>query len=70
MPAFGNGTFETWVEGVTGEKCQDIGLLGESRVGAVVVDEGLEAGGPANGVRRSRPGMRWSTQFELCMRWA
>lgn len=55
MPPLGDSTLETRVEGIAGEEREDIGLAGKSRVGAIVLHEGLEAGDPADRLCRSRP---------------
>lgn len=54
MSALGDGAFKARVEGIAGEEGQDVGLVGKSRMGAVVVHEGLESGHPANWFCRSR----------------
>lgn len=54
VTALCNGTLDTRVEGIAREKGQKVGLVGKSRVGAVVVHKGLEAGDPANRFSRAR----------------
>jgi hypothetical protein len=55
MLPFCDSTFEARVEGIAGEEGEGTGLAGKARVGAVEVDERLEARGTTNGFCRSRP---------------
>lgn len=43
MPALCDGTLETRIEGIAGEEGKELRLIGEAGVGAIVVDDGLEA---------------------------
>jgi hypothetical protein len=50
MSTLRDGAFEAWVEGIAGEEGENVRLTGKSRVGAVIVHEGLKAGGTTNGL--------------------
>lgn len=45
MTALRDRALETRIKGITGEECQDGRVVIEALIGAVVVDERLEAGG-------------------------
>lgn len=48
MTALRDCAFKTGIISVTGKEGEDVGLIGISRVIAVVIDYRLEAGGTAN----------------------
>jgi hypothetical protein len=50
MATLRDSAFQARVEGIAREEGEDVRLTGKSRVGAVIVHEGLEAGGATNGL--------------------
>jgi hypothetical protein len=50
MATLRDGALKARVEGITGEEGDNVRLIGKSRVRAVIVHEGLEAGGATDGL--------------------
>lgn len=55
MPPLGNRALETRIVRIPREEREQLRLSGKTRIGAVVVDDGLEAGDAADGFGRSWP---------------
>lgn len=64
MSAFSNGALKARIEGISGEEGQDIGLSGETGIGAVVVHDGLESGDTTDRLSRA-----WSIVVSLRRYW-
>lgn len=50
MTSLRNRAFEAGVKGISGKNSVKVRLTGESRVGAVIIDERLETGGTTDGL--------------------
>lgn len=50
MTTFCDRALEARIEGIAGKKRQDLWMVAEALVGAVIVDERLETGGASSGI--------------------
>ena len=53
MLALRDGALETWIEGIARKECDELGQVLVLWVGAVLVDDGLEARDAADGLSGS-----------------
>lgn len=52
MAPLGDRAFEAWVEGISGEEGENVRLSGESGIGTIMIDYGLESRNTTDWLRR------------------